>query len=616
MKIVLLLITFTCTLLALTIPKGEVDISKFDIHYLVTEKNAFSIDAIVDKNFTQMTHSNHTFGMLNNKDIWVKVQLQTEDAAKTIYIQQADTINITDIEFYLLQNHKIISQLKSGLQHDSTTSDAVMKVNLKANSYYVFIAKFSTPLSYVLNMNIYDETHYYNYKKYYNINFAVFMGVIIGLLLYNFYLYFALRYIHYLYYSLFLLSTSIYFMTHTGAMLEFFPIDACYYHYLYYSYFPMGVFFILFLQHILQTKTYMPNVDKIMLLIIFSVMIDFFYYTWFSDIITFQHKTHYVILSVVVLLPLFYFWAIYKKVPLIYLFLLASLPKDIMVFPSEFIFFGWVDFSYFNRYAYGYALLYELIAYSILITYYIKKIQNENSMHKAMLSQKEKQASLGELLVFITHQWRAPLATLSSHLLLQEAKLKNSKPITEEEMMENIQKSQKSIQFMSDTITNFASFYTPDKQKRDFTIFSAIHTIAQIIEKDLLSHNIDLLISGDETLEFYGVENDISQVLLALISNSKAAFIQRGIKNAQIEIIFYRDNSNIVIDIIDNAGGIQITPISKIFEPFSGNKRETYSGIGLYMVRHILASYHSQIDVINTSNGAKFSIILNKESHC
>jgi len=596
--------------LALTIPQGNIDITKFDIHYLKADKNKFTIKSIMGKKFTQITHSNRSFGMLKDKDIWVKVKLQTSALPKKLYIQQADTVNTSDIEFYLLQNNKIISQLKSGLKNGATASDAVMVVNVAANSHYTLIAKFSTQTSLILNMNIYDEAHYYNYKRYFDLNFGIFMGVIFGLLLYNFYLYFALRYIQYLYYSLFILFTSIYFMTHTGASLEFFPIQATHYHYLYYSYFPMGVFFILFLKNILQTKKIMPNIDKFLTLIILSVIVDFIYYTLFSNIIAYQPKSHYVILSVVVLLPFFYFWAIYKKVPLIYLFLLASLPKDLMVIPSEFIFFGWFDFSYFNRYSYGYALIYEMIAYSILISYYIKNTQEENAKQKIMLSQKEKQASLGELLIYITHQWRTPLATLSSLLTYQKAKLKNSVPITEDEMKQNIEKSQKSIQFMSETITNFISFYSPDKKSRNFSISNAIYTIVRIIEKDLLSHNIDLAVKGDAKLEFYGIENDISQIILVLISNAKYIFIQRGIRNAKIDIEFYKKGCDIIIEVIDNAGGIRITPISDIFEPFTSDKMDTQSGIGLYMAKNILESYHSQISATNENKGAKFTITL------
>ena len=610
MKLLLLFITFTYSLLGLTIPQGDVDITRFDIRYLQTEKNQFTLKNIVKKDFTQTTHSNHTFGMLKDKDIWIKVALQTSAAPKKLYIQQADTVNTSDIEFYLLQGNKIISQLKSGLKNGATTSDAVMIVDVAPNSHYTLIAKFSTQTSIILNMNIYDEAHYYNYKKYFDLNFGIFIGIIFGLMVYNFYLYFALRYRQYLYYSLFVLFTSLYFMTHTGAMLEFFPIQAAHYRYLYYSYFPMGVFFILFLQNILHTKKFMPNIDKILTLVILITIVDFIYYTFFSDIITYQPKTHYIILSVALVLPFFYFWAIYKKVPLIYLFLLASLPKDLMIFSSEFVFFGWSDFSYFNRYGYGYALLYEMIAYSILISYYIKNIQDENTLQKLLLSQKEKQASLGELLIYITHQWRAPLASLSSTLMLQKAKLKNNIPITETQIKQDIEENQKSIQFMSDTITNFSSFYNPVKKYTNFTLSNAINTIVHIVEKDLLSHHIDLIVKGDTKLEFYGIENDISQIILVLISNAKDIFIQRGIKNAKIEIEFYKKDDDIVIDLVDNAGGIQMKPLSKIFEPFSSNKTNTQSGIGLYMAKNILDSYNSSISVTNENNGAKFSIVL------
>ena len=610
MKFFLLFITFTYSLLALTIPQGDVSLSDFTVEYLQTEKNELTLESVMQKKFTKTTHANHSFGMIKDKDIWVKVALQTSYSAKKLYIQQADTINTTDIEFYLLQGHKIISQHKDGLQNGATASDAVMVVDVAPNTHYTLIAKLNTQASLILNMNIYDEKHYYHYKKYFDLNFGIFIGVVFGLLLYNLYLYFALRYKHYLYYSLFVLFTSIYFMSHTGAMLEFFSIPAIYYNYLYYSYFPMGIFFILFIQHILQTKKFMPYVDKFLTLIIISVLLDFIYYSLFSDIVAYQYKSYYMILGVVILLPFFYLWAIYKKTPFIYLFLLASLPRDLMIFPSAFIFLGWVDFSYVDRYGYGYALLYEIIAYSLLIAHYIKTLQHENALQKLILSQKEKQAALGELLVYITHQWRAPLATLSSLLILQKVKLQKGIPTTKDDMNEYIEKSENSIGFMSETITNFSSFYSPDKRSKHFTITNAIETILGIVEKDLLSNGITVSVQGDKEIAFDGVENDISQIILALISNAKYIFKQRGIQKPKIEIDFYKKGTKTIIEVADNAGGIKIVPISDIFEPFKSAKETTHSGIGLYMAKIILESYHSTISAKNENDGAKFTITL------
>ena len=163
---------------------------------------------------------------------------------------------------------------------------------------------------------------------------------------------------------------------------------------------------------------------------------------------------------------------------------------------------------------------------------------------------------------------------------------------------------------MSETITNFVSFYSPEKQSKHFTIANAIDTVIRIIEKDLLSHNIDFVVRGDEKLEFYGVENDISQIILALISNAKYIFIQRNIANAKVEIEFYKKDNDIIIEVRDNAGGIKIAPISNIFKPFASDKVGTQSGIGLYMAKTILESYHSQINATNENKGAKFTITL------
>ncbi|MDQ7066646.1 MAG: HAMP domain-containing sensor histidine kinase [Sulfurimonas sp.] len=163
---------------------------------------------------------------------------------------------------------------------------------------------------------------------------------------------------------------------------------------------------------------------------------------------------------------------------------------------------------------------------------------------------------------------------------------------------------------MAETIDNFSSFYNPKKIKTSFKILNAIQSIQQIIDKDLLSYQIDLIIKGDEELSFYGVQNDISQIILALISNAKHIFIERQIKKPKIIINYYKKSSDVIIEVIDNAGGVKMKPINDIFDPFVSGRVNSQSGIGLYMVKNILDTYSSTIGVKNENGGAKFTVTL------
>ncbi len=110
-----------------------------------------------------------------------------------------------------------------------------------------------------------------------------------------------------------------------------------------------------------------------------------------------------------------------------------------------------------------------------------------------------------------------------------------------------------------------------------------------------------------------GYKNDYSQVLINIISNAKDVLIQRKIKNPYIKISIFEENENIVTTVEDNAGGIKVNPIEKIFDPFFTYEKVGGSGIGLFMSKLIIEKNMSgKLSVKNSSEGAFFKIIIPK----
>jgi signal transduction histidine kinase len=88
--------------------------------------------------------------------------------------------------------------------------------------------------------------------------------------------------------------------------------------------------------------------------------------------------------------------------------------------------------------------------------------------------------------------------------------------------------------------------------------------------------------------------------------------VEKSLKELIFEIKEYINS--ISITITDNAGGIPSSVIDTVFNANVTTKEEGKgTGIGLYMSRQIVEKNNGTIKVINTSNGAKFTIKLNKE---
>lgn len=76
-----------------------------------------------------------------------------------------------------------------------------------------------------------------------------------------------------------------------------------------------------------------------------------------------------------------------------------------------------------------------------------------------------------------------------------------------------------------------------------------------------------------------------------------------------IKVDLAMQQGKVCLTVQDNGGGINNEVLNHIFEPYYSTK-EGGMGIGLYMSKMIIEnSLNGQIEVCNTQEGAKFSII-------
>jgi two-component system, NtrC family, C4-dicarboxylate transport sensor histidine kinase DctB len=238
------------------------------------------------------------------------------------------------------------------------------------------------------------------------------------------------------------------------------------------------------------------------------------------------------------------------------------------------------------------------------IKFAIKESQEKD---RAMLHQ-SRLARMGELLNMISHQWRQPLSQLAGVIMELETniifkKYKRKQILTATKDATNI------IQYMSLTIEDFKNFFKPEKNKEDFYILKACEEAISLIKDTLINEKIKLELNIKKDILIKGYKREYSQVILNLLGNAKDALISNNIKNPLIKInIDVIDNSSIV-KVEDNAGGIKITNINSIFEPYFSTKQSQGTGLGLYMSKMIIEkNMNGKLSVMNNKNGAVFTI--------
>ncbi|MBF0593276.1 MAG: PAS domain S-box protein [Nitrospirae bacterium] len=237
--------------------------------------------------------------------------------------------------------------------------------------------------------------------------------------------------------------------------------------------------------------------------------------------------------------------------------------------------------------------------------------------HEQMLIQQSKMAAMGEMIALIAHQWKQPLSALSLYLYNIEDAYKYNE-LNWEFINNIVTSSMDQILFMSKTMDDFRNFFKPSKEKVTFDVKVAI--------VELISMFIDIFNKNDIVIEIKdnqcpelpveGYPNEVKQVILNILSNSKDAIIVR--RNTEtihghIDIAFSKDgdSNDIIVSIRDNGGGIPKDVIGRIFEPYYTTKGSEGTGIGLYMSKTIIeTNMGGSLTARNIDGGAEFVITL------
>jgi len=222
-------------------------------------------------------------------------------------------------------------------------------------------------------------------------------------------------------------------------------------------------------------------------------------------------------------------------------------------------------------------------------------------------------ASMGEMIGNIAHQWRQPLMELSSLFINVEAQMKLTGKISGNEVLEAIQKSNEITKYMSSTINDFQNFFSKDKEKVCFHMSDQLNTTINIISSGIKKNKIDVDIVVKKNPEICGYKNEYAQVLINIINNARDILVHRKIQNPKISIIIEEKDEDAVVTIKDNAGGIKVEPLSKIFEPFYTLEKSNGNGVGLFMSKLIVENnMNGKLLVENIDDGAEFIIIVPK----
>lgn len=229
---------------------------------------------------------------------------------------------------------------------------------------------------------------------------------------------------------------------------------------------------------------------------------------------------------------------------------------------------------------------------------------------ESLLIEQSRMAAMGEMLSMIGHQWRQPLSSIAS--VISNLRFRTNLNKYDKQSFENKFKDiDKYLNYMSGTIDDFRNFFKTDKQKQNISLDEIINVALEMIEKPFLISNIKIINQKKQLKKNNVYKNEILQVVLNILNNSKDAFVDNQTSSdPTIKIEYKEDEKFQTLIISDNAGGIEDEIINKIFDPyFSTKNKKNGTGLGLYMSKTIIERHlDGEISVSNFENGCAFKI--------
>jgi PAS domain S-box-containing protein len=220
----------------------------------------------------------------------------------------------------------------------------------------------------------------------------------------------------------------------------------------------------------------------------------------------------------------------------------------------------------------------------------------------------EKLATAGRLAASIAHEINNPLEAVVNLLYLARHDSSHADEyltLAEKEVGRVAQLAQQTLGFVRDT-------NSPDSMDPA----AIMDEILQLYSRKLESRNIFVIRRYRNSSQISGYSGELRQLLANLLVNAADAMADGGFLRVRVAAGHNWSNGRegVRITVADNGSGIPRNNLRQIFEPFYTTKKETGTGLGLWVSRGIVQKHGGSIRVRSRADGGStgtvFSIFL------
>jgi len=244
-----------------------------------------------------------------------------------------------------------------------------------------------------------------------------------------------------------------------------------------------------------------------------------------------------------------------------------------------------------------------------------------------ILMERERLASLGQLIGGIAHNLKTPIMSIAGaaeglEQLIKEYDESIDDPLVNsqdhheiaKDMLAWLPKIRMHTEYMSDVITTVKGQAVALSNDVDvsFTVGELVKKVNILMKHELKNAYtyLNVMMRTDEDLTLKGDVNSLVQVVNNMISNSIQAY--NGVRDKNIDLEVNKKGNEVIFSVRDYAGGLPKEVQSKLFKEMVTTKGKNGTGLGLYMsYSNIKARFGGDITFdVSSGKGTTFNIII------
>lgn len=619
MRFIVLAFLFFCSLFgeAIVIDKPieqKTYIGQDSLIYVDKEK-IYTLDNIISIQNKFIPVTNTAIGYMD-ANVWSYFEIKNNiNIPQTLYFKNPyQMIRIIDV---LVIKNGITTKHFLGALRDQSIKEipsrfSVFKLSLQPNESAQIFIRHESISTINIDWLLFDHKLFFKNIFIEDTIYGIFMGTVLAFIVYSMALYHTFREVSFVYYALFgignlIMQFSLVGIFYMSEILS--PINATTLSsiFIFFTYITLSLFAVSFF----KLKKHSPLLYKtyIFLVMVGIVMMFSNYPRFYNELpfvdMSIQNKLYFLYFAIFLVTGIFVTRK--KLVGGIYFLIGISILVGTYAVASLNL-IGITNLKIEFAYYALFAIISDMTFISLAISQKVLQLKKEKEQTQEMLLEHAKYKNIGTLMAEVVHQLKTPIVqvgSLSSNIAMIFDMKRDKFTPAEHAKIEQLENN---IGFMSETINRLYDSYKSDAKNIKIEINELVLEILELFEKKINSPKIEISYT-QRTYHVTTSPQAIKHILLVILENAIDIIEERKTKKPKITIETKIEKTNFIIDVFDNAGGIDEKKIDDIFKMHQSFKSKKGLGLGLALAKSLCENrLNGYIQATNDSDGARFTV--------